>query len=388
MYDLVLSGKLVDPIDGVYEANIGITKGVISQITQDPIEGKKLKLPDASLIFPGFIDPHVHLRQDISGKWNYKEDFLSGSKSAAHGGVTVAADMPNNPTPATTPEAIVEKINLSKDALIDILFYGGVLGNLDKLKAMSTLVCGYKIYAEETTGSMNIGLDEIEKVLRIISDTEKPVVFHAGEKLKEILDICKNYDVRVHIAHVNSISEINLIEKYKKKMQLTCEATPHHLFFSEKDKEKLGYLSTVNPPLMPEKDRAAVMDALKNGTIDMLATDHAPHTLEDKAKGASGFPQLDTYGSFVSWLIEKCFSPQRIAQITSFNAANLLKINNIARICNNHLANLTVLDMQAEKVDKLYTKCGWSPFSGYEFPGRVVCTIYRGNIIMKNNEII
>jgi dihydroorotase len=281
----------------------------------------------------------------------------------------------------------VEKINLSKDALIDILFYGGVLGNLDKLKAMSTLVCGYKIYAEETTGSMTIGLDEIEKALRIISDTDKPVVFHAGENLKEILDICENYDVRVHIAHVSSISEINIIEKYKKKMQLTCEATPHHLFFSEKDKEKLGYLSTVNPPRMPEKDRAAVMDALKTGTIDMLATDHAPHTLEDKAKGASGFPQLDTYGPFVSWLIEKCFSLQRISKITSFNAANLLKINNIARICNTHLANLTVLDMQAEKVDKLYTKCGWSPFDGMKLKGWPVKTFVRGKLVYDEGKI-
>jgi len=384
MYDLVLSGKLVDPIDGVYEANIGITKGVISQITKDPIEGKKIYLPDAAIIFPGFIDPHVHLRQDISGKWNYKEDFLCGSKAAAHGGVTTVADMPNNPTPATTPEAIVEKINLSKEALIDILFYGGVLGNFDKLKAMSTLVCGYKIYAGETTGSITIGLDEIEKAVRLLSDTDKPVVFHAGESLKEILAICENYNIRVHIAHVKDRNEINLIEKYKKNMQLTCEATPHHLFFSENDKEKLGYLSNVNPPHMPEKDRAAVMDALKTGTIDMLATDHAPHTLEDKVKGASGMPHLDTYGPFVSWLIANGFSLKQIAKITSFNAANLLSLNNRARIKEGFLADLAVIDMQAEKVDKLYTKCGWSPFSDYEFPGRIACTIYHGNIIMKN----
>lgn len=385
-FDLVLSGNIVDQ-NRTYDANIGIKNGVISRITQSPIEGKKIALSDSSFIFPGFIDMHVHLRQDASGRWNYKEDFLTGSQAAAHGGVTTVADMPNNPVPATTPEAIMEKINLTKKAIVDILFYGGVSGNPAKLKAMSTLVCGYKIYAGETTGTLAIGLDEIEKAIRIISETGKPVVFHAGEQLKEILSMCENYDITVHIAHVSTKKEIAVIEKYRKKMQLTCEATPHHLYFSEGHMEKLGNLSKVKPPLSSESDRNAVFDAMKKGVIDVLATDHAPHTIEDKKKGASGFPHLDTYGMFVSWLIEKKFPLQRIAQITSFKPAGILGLNN--RIIKEGMpANLAVIDMQPCSIEKLYTKCNWSPFSNLEFPGKVMYTIYQGRIIMDNGKIV
>lgn len=389
IYDLVISGRIVSS-ERIHEGSIGIKGRTIEKIAEEKLNGKKeISLPDTSFIFPGFIDCHVHLREDASGKWNYKEDFLTGSKAAIHGGVTTVADMPNTPEPAINKERILEKIKLAKKSKIGILFYGGVVSeNLDKLKEMADLVCGYKIYVAETTGKLLLKKENLGDALRIISETGKPVVFHCSvDDLKEILELCKKHNAKTHIAHVSKKEEIEIITRYKDKMQLTCEATPHHLYFSEKDFEKNNLLR-VKPELGSEEDKEALMDALKRGTIDILATDHAPHTLEDKKQGASGLPELDAYGNFVSWLLNK-MKAEQIAQLIK-NAADFLEINDIGQIKENYIANLTVLNSEETKIENknLYTKCGWSPFEGLTFPGKVIYTIHHGKIMMKDGKIL
>lgn len=388
IYDLVISGRIVD-INGVYESNIGIINGKIKRMTDSKIEGKKsIALNNSSLIFPGFIDCHVHLREDASKQWTYKEDFFTGSKAAIHGGVTTVADMPNTPEPAISRERILEKIELAKKSPIQILFYGGVTSeNLLELKEMVSLVCGYKIYFVETTGHLILERNKLESAVKIISETKKPVVFHCyPEDLGTILKTCKKYGAKTHIAHVSRKDEVRIIKKYKNKMQLTCETCPHYLFFTQKD------LKMVKPPLGSEEDRIAIMNALKKGTIDMLSSDHAPHTIKDKKNGASGFPGLDTYGNIVSWLLlNQKFKPETMARTTSYNPAKFLGLVDRGRIKEGLLANLTVLDTKGNTKIRnmnLQTKCEWSPFNGMALAGKILYTIYRGNTIMKNGKII
>ena len=380
MMDLAITGRIVTT-DGINESTICIKDGRIVKIGE---ERQSIHLSDSSLIFPGFIDAHVHLREDPSQQWSYKEDFLTASRAAVHGGVTTVADMPNNPLPAISKESIKEKIELSKKAIINILFYGGVVSeNLQQLKEFSDLVCGYKIYAAETTGKLILKEEDMEDAIRVIAETGKSIVFHCEvNDLEKILGLGKKYNAKTHIAHVSKKSEIEIIKQYKDKMQLTCETCPHYLFFTRDN-----FKQKVKPEIGNQGDRSALLEALKNGTIDILATDHAPHTIEDKVKGASGFPGLDTYGNFVAWLLNE-LKPEQIVRLTSKNPAKLLGINNRG-IEEGAIANLTILDMQKTTIKKedLQTKCRWSPFEGYEFPGQAVYTIYHGKLLMNNKNI-
>ncbi len=384
-YDMVITGKIVDT--KTYNASICIEDNKIVSITREGVSGKKeIKTP--AYIFPGFIDAHVHLREDGSQQWTYKEDFITGSRAAIHGGVITVADMPNTPEPAGNREAVLKKIELAKKSQIPVLFYGAVLSsNMDKLKEMADVVCGYKIYAAETTGSLLLDdLDQIEKAVEILAETGKPIVFHCGNNLEKILKICKKYNAKTHIAHVSDKEEIEIIKKYKGSMQLTCETTPHNLYFSEKDTKK-NKLLQVKPPIGTEENRSELMAALKTGIIDMLSTDHAPHTLEDKKQGAAGLPELDTYSNIVSWLLTE-LRPEQIVKLTSENPAKHLGIS--TGIKEGLPANLTILDMQRTTVEKkdLKTKCGWSPYEGHEFPGKAIYTVYQGKILMENGILL
>lgn len=368
-YDLVVSGKIVSE-NRATQGSIGISNGKIEEISRSQLDGEKEILTE-SLIFPNFIDAHVHLREDASEKWAYKEDFLTGSRAAIHGGVTTVADMPNTPEPGISRERILEKRELAKKALINILFYGGVISdNLDKLKDMQDIVCGYKIYADLTTGKLMLERECMEKAVQIISKLEKPVVIHCEKDLEAVLEICKKYNAKTHIAHVSKKEEIEIIKNYKNKMQLTCETCPHYLLFTHQ------YQKAVRPPIGTCDDREAVLIGLKNGVIDMLSTDHAPHIF---GENVTGFPSLDIYGNVVAWLLKE-MKPEQVAQIIK-NASDFLDIKN--EIKENAPANLTILDMEKTTIRKedLKTKCGWSPYEGYEFPGRVAYTIYHGKIL-------
>ncbi len=419
IYDLVVFGRIADAVDGVHDRVIGIENGIITKITDKELEGKKtIKTSDSCIIFHGFIDAHVHLREDASGKWNYKEDFITGSMAALHGGVTVVADMPNTPEPAINKDRIIEKKKIAEKALIDILFYGGVSAD-SEIEEIANLVPAYKIYTEETTGELTLDWMRIENAVKRIALMNKPVVFHCGDEeinkkaaarlkglsypsihcdmkpresetagIERVLGLCSKYNARAHITHVSAKESLGLIDKYRKEMPVTCDATPHHLFFTRDDMED-DFLK-MNPPLRTRNDCKALIEALKNGGINFLASDHAPHTLEEKSAGAAGVPQLDTYGNFVLWLFAKGFSEKRIAEISSYNAARFLGLNNQGRVAEGFAANLAILDTGSEteiRNENMQTKCKWTPFSGMKFPGRVLYTICKGRIAMDNGKI-
>ena len=435
LHDLVVEGKVVNP-EGVYEAQIGIDDGYITEIKKQGLRAEKTVAARGCLIFPGFIDIHAHLREDSSHKWDYKEDFGTGSAAAVHGGITTVVDMPNTPLPGINADRIRKKRELARatsKGLIDVFFYGGVTeSNLSAIADMQKEVVGYKIYLCETTGGLYIRDEMLPAAIKALQATSKPVVIHCEdqrviEKKKEELKVkgSRSYSglrpeeaelaavsrvlstvsrsasgghdrakikVNTNIAHVSVYETLSMIKPYK---NVHGEVTPHHLFFNNEDVRAKQAFLKMNPPLRAEENRQRLLDALKRGEIDFLATDHAPHTQEEKSLDFSvapaGVPNLDTYGNFVSWLIVRCdVRPELISRLCAYNPAAFLGLDDRGHIEAGKRANLTVLDLhRSVKIcgERLYTKCGWSPFEGYEFPGAVRHTIFNGVILSEYDEL-
>jgi dihydroorotase len=431
LHELVVTGKIVNP-ERIHEAQIGIDGAFITELKKQGLRGEREIDARRCLIFPGFIDMHVHLREDGSHQWDYKEDFTSGIAAALHGGVTTVVDMPNTPLPGITAERIREKKVLARTkskGLLDILFCGAVAeSNLNTLVDMQNEVVAYKIYLAKT-GGLYIDEKMLPQALKAVETTGKPAVIHCedqriiekrkeelgsrgegGKKQGELHSELRPADaelsavrnvlsaastargVKISIAHVSVSDTVSMLKQHK---NVYSEVTPHHLFFTSDDVlSKKAFLKT-NPPLRTEANRQRLLAAFKAGEIDFLATDHAPHTKEEKAHdildAPAGVPHLDTYGNFVSWLIARCdVPPTLIARVSSFNPARFLGLNDRGQIEVGKRANLTILELQKQvqiSSDHLYTKCGWSPFEGYEFPGTVRHTISNGVVATEYDDV-
>ena len=313
--------------------------------------------------FPGFIDIHVHLRDPGQ---THKEDFTTGSKAAIKGGFTFICDMPNNLMPTVNMDRLQEKIDLSqKKAICDVGFHYGTDGNnLDSFAeaAASVHVFGLKIYCNHTTG--NLLVEDETKLDSIFASwkSEKPILVHAEEqKLALCLALAKTYGRRLHACHVANISEIDLIRKAPDTV--TAGVTPNHLFLS----------SGVMKPPLNKGSQTALWEALVDGTIDLVESDHAPHIKEEKEKRAYGVPGLETT---VGLLLKK----------DKKSPLNTWLYENPKRIFHIPDQPDTYVELDPDKPwivgeDGYETKCGWSPFDGWELYGKVEKVILYGKSI-------
>ncbi len=372
---------------------ISFSKGVITKISAG--RGKAdTRFSPGCLIFPGFVDAHVHSREDKTRQWVYKEDFKSAGAAAINGGVTAYMEMPNTPEPVIKAEQWLSRVKLAKKAGIPVVMCCGI--NKD-----SRLVVGcnnYKAFLTKSVGDLYFE-DTKQFAAQILRYKGKQLHVHCEDHhmiehddsrpskaevkaVRETIAMAKKFKAKVHICHLSTAAGAKLA-KGARKVGITTEVTPHHLFFTLKDKEKNPLLK-MNPPIRAKKDRDELMKMFKSGAIDCLATDHAPHTLEEKmSANPSGVPQLDTYGPFVTWLmVEKGFSLKRIADACAKNPAKLLGLNQ-GIIKKGMDASFTVLNLERPitiSKKNLKTKCGWSPFEGITFPGSVEATIVKGKI--------
>lgn len=339
--------------------------------------------------FPGFIDVHVHLREPGA---THKENFYTGSRAAVKGGFTFIVDMPNNPTPTVSLERLQEKKNLAKNALCPIGFHYGTNGlNTESFaKAMKDKrVFGLKLYCNHTTGEMLLeDIHLLEKVFRFWK-SEKPLLVHAeGTELAAAIGLAHVYGRRLHVCHITQAVEVQLVRQAKKQgMQITAGVCPHHLFMTEKDKETLGAFAIMKPPLGTQIDQDALWEGLLDRTIDIVETDHAPHTLEEKKADVPpyGVPGLETaVGLLFKAVKEKKLKKNMIETVLHTRPKEIFALPDQKE---------TYVELDPNKPwivgeDGFESKCGWSPFEGWEVYGKPEKVVIAGKSVMEQGRII
>ncbi|MBI5223926.1 dihydroorotase family protein [Candidatus Micrarchaeota archaeon] len=393
---LIIKGGLVFLGEKFEKKEILINdRGIIEKIESGTIRGEEIIDVGGRLVVPGLIDPHVHLREPGQ---EYKEDFESGSKAAISGGFTAVMDMPNNKPPTTTKERFLEKIKRAESARCDIFFhFGGTDDNFSEVK--KTNPESMKLYLGHTTGELMLkNPSSMERHFREF-DRKKPIVLHAcddtGDQTRDLdqthhniedaIKLAKQINRRVHIAHVSAREEVTIAKRFE---GCTSEVTPHHLFLSKKDEKKLGYFAKVNPPLRAESDRLLLWS--KMDVINCIATDHAPHTVEDKEEGAAGFPGLETsLGLMLEGANRGLIDKISIFQKMSRNVASAFNLENRGSIKKGFIGDITIIDPKKEwTVDRtdMYSKCRWTPFDGWKLHGKAETIVRKGELVYHDYE--
>lgn len=395
--------------DGEKRGRIEIdqTSGLITKVSEST--GIADVILKDELIFPGFVDLHVHARECADHTQDYKEDFKTASEAAINGGVVAFMEMPNNPTPPVDDESYKDKKELKNKSEVEVILYAGIG---EGTKPLSFPV-PYKVYMGPSVGTLFFkSLEDLEKVLsqyvgccvsfhcedpKILEENKNNLTHEARRpKTAEIsaidfaLLMIEKYNLFGKICHCSTKEGIGKIKDAKlRKINVVAEVSPHHLYF---DGEMLTEQNTkfmqMNPPLRTRADREYLIEALREGTIDFIATDHAPHTIEEKIKGTSGTPQLDTYGLIATWLMkEHDFTPAIISRVCSEKPGEFINQfikNKYGKVEEGYVGSFTVLDLnKPTKVssEMLKTKCAWSTYEGITFPGSIVVTIIQGKIL-------
>lgn len=412
----VVQGTMVEE-DGVAPGWVAFDDGVIKLVgrgTADSMGGHHISCSPDCLIFPGFIDIHTHCREDASGEEKHKETYLTAGLAALNGGVTFIADMPNNPTAPITQATYAEKAKLAAQCPVDVLLYAGVGPNTEPFSSNIP----YKVFMGPSIGHLFFkDAETLRQTLRryrglaVSFHCEDPQLLaaHADaatheerrppiceyEAIKLVGKLTSDYDLTAKICHVTTTMGFDLIQQLRRAdISVSAEVTPHHLYFAQSmiTKERAKFLQ-MNPPLRSDNDRAALLEATRNNQIEYLASDHAPHTVQEKTIGVSGVPELDTYGPFVAWLIKAA----RIDPVVIFRMAcqrpgawiGAFTGRKIGRLLPGYEASITVLNMARTAADgrRLFTKCGWSPFDLRLLPGLVEMVYLRGEKVVDGSYI-
>ncbi len=376
--------------DKVYSKNILIKKDKISKITNKEPKSDEIIDVKGNFVLPGLIDVHVHMREP---GLTQKEDFLTGSMAAAKGGVTTILDMPNTIPPTTTVAALVEKRKLAAKSIVNYGFnFGATLDNISDIRKAKN-IAAVKIYMDMTTGAMK--LEDYGAIAEIFKASKLTIIHAEDINVKTAVDIFLRNKIKnkLHVAHVSSAKELEYAKQNKIRNQISVEVTPHHLFMAEKDIQILGAFAEMKPRLKTEQDQKALWNGIKNGLVDVISTDHAPHLKEEKemANYPFGVPGLET---MLPLLLDAFNSNritlQKIMQLCCENPAKIFKIKNKGLLKEGYDADLVVVDLQkrqAVRNDDLLTKCKWSPFEDKILKGWPLTTIVNGNIVYDEGKI-
>jgi len=425
MNDLVLKNcKFVDKSGNYY---IGITNGKIAEISKQPLKSdEEIDIKD-QILLPGLIDPHVHFRDP---GLTYKESFKTGSQAAAHGGFTTILDMPNTIPPTNTAKAFKEKKKIGeKKSIIDFGLNAGV-NKFDELEKVAKLKpASFKIFMDLFEDS------EIEEIFKNISGINKEsehsqiLTLHCEDKdivekntnklkkssftegntaidysyarpskaevisVKYAIFLAEKYRVPIHICHISAKKSLEYIESIKNKnIDISVEIAPHHLLLDNSTLSELGNIAKTNPPLRPKGENLTT-DNLSN--INMIGTDHAPHSLEEKQKGvwdsSPGIPNLETVlPLLLTEVNNNNIAIEMIPKLMSENPAKRFNMTNKGKIEIGYDADFCVVNLKKEgkfDIDTFYTKAEYSPFANWEYKGIGTMTISCGNIVMEEGVV-
>jgi dihydroorotase len=414
--DLTIEGKAY--VNGEFQTCcIGIKNGKISAVKKILKGDKHLDFGNR-LILPAGIDIHVHFRDP---GFTYKEDISTGTLAAAFGGLSCTFDMPNTQPTTTNKQSILDKIqSFTKKSYIDFGVYAGITNNnIKNIEEIAKYCNGFKIYLGETTNSLTLNTENLKVIFNKIETTNKPVLLHAEDNqclikyktlAKNLVDyyrsrptICEETAIRnilrfsigiaskIHICHLSSCEGLELLRNRPK--YISCGVTPHHLLFSIEDSLEPQSYYKVNPPIRTHFDREALFDGIKNGVIDVLESDHAPHTFEEKEKiffeAPSGLPGVETmFPIFLYKAKRDKISIKRLLSAICEKPAELFNIPK-GKIYPGRDADLIVIDLKDEeriKLDNLHYKCKWTPYEKERaiFPQYV---FVRGEKLIEDKEI-
>jgi dihydroorotase len=373
------------------------------------------------LLLPGVIDPQVHFREP---GLEHKEDLTTASRACAKGGVTSFLEMPNTKPLTITQAALDDKLQrAAQKSIVNFGFFiGATPANLpDLLSANPT--CGIKIFMGSAHGDLLV--DTAASLEPIFARGERLIAVHAEDQgrinrrkqefsgitdpavhsqiqddiaalnaTKLALELSQKYQRRLHILHLSTAIEVEYLREHKPAW-VTAEVTPQHLLLNTDAYSKIGTLAQMNPPLRGHHDNEVLWQGLLDGTIDFIATDHAPHTLEEKAKGypntPSGMPGVETALPLIltQAMAGKC-TIEQVSQWMSTAVAKAYGIPNKGAIAIGYDADLILVDVEnyhpVTRAD-LETKCGWSPFEGWDLTGYPVYTIVNGNVVYDRGKI-
>ena len=420
-----------------FVADVLIEQGIISCIGKLPL-GSNYKIIDATgkYLLPGVIDAQVHFREP---GLTHKGDIFSESKAAISGGVTSFIDMPNTIPNVLTTEILDEKFSIASErSLANYSFFLGVSGkNIDEVMKMDTShfigVSDDGLYFSGKGNLLADNPDTLEKLFStcnsiIAIHSEKEQIIEANEKIYRekygenvpiechplirseeacyqatelAIQLALKHKARLHILHLSTEAETHLFQNNipLKEKKITTEVSIHHLWFSDKDYQRLGTLIKWNPAIKTEKDRKGLLQALLDDRIDIITTDHAPHTLEEKQKpyfqSMSGAPMVQhSLNIMREFYKQGLISLEKIVEKMCHNVATLYHIEKRGFIREGYFADLTLLDLNSpytvDKENILY-KCGWSPLEGTTFQTKVTHTFVNGNLVYENgifNEFI
>lgn len=394
-------------------------RNLVGQTIQWEVESSQERIIDASglTLFPALIDPHVHFR---TPGLEHKENWKCAAEAAIYGGITTVFDMPNTLPPCITEERLKQKKQIIDQQLKECgiplhyhLYLGADKFHFDQVYKCRSEVIGLKVFMGASTGDLvmdddsslhaafslakahNLVLavhaedeEKIQERKKLFKDRTDPKVHSeirncevAVIAVQKAIELAKIYGTRLYLLHLSTKKELELVRAAKKEgISVYAETTPHHLFLNEEAYSSLGGKAVVNPPLRTKADNEAVWEAIHDGTIDTIGSDHAPHTLEEKqlpyGKCPSGLPGVQTaLPLLLNAFHQKKISLEKIIDLMKTNIEKLFHLPP----CN----DLVLVDLNLKKTieDKaMKTKCGWTPYVGQTLTGWPVITILKGQI--------
>jgi dihydroorotase len=423
-YDLIVRGGEVANHAGRGPADVGVIDGRIAFIG-DLSQASAGETFDAAglTVLPGVIDTQVHFREP---GLEWKEDLETGSRAAALGGVTAVFEMPNTEPNTTDPDTLQDKLDRARDRMwTDHAFYiGGThenarfLGELERLPGC----CGVKVFMGASTGTLLVADDDgVREVLRHVKRratfhsedeyrlAERRPLARAGDwtshpevrdpesailSTRRLVRLAQETGARIHVLHVTTAEEIDFLSHHKDVA--TVEVTPQHLTLDgDEAYERLKGLAQMNPPIRNAPHIAGLWRGIEQGVADVLGSDHAPHTLEEKARpypaSPSGMPGVQTLVPvMLTHVANGRLTLDRFIDLTSHGANRVFGIAGKGRMAEGYDADLTLVDLKAKHVlkhEEMATRSGWTPFDGMECTGKAMATIVRGRVVMRDGEL-
>ncbi len=395
------------------DVELVVEDGVVTRVAETVRDDRVEETVDAdgAYVLPGAVDVHAHFREPGA---THKEDWATGSRSAVAGGVTTVVDQPNTEPPTVTGEAFDEKRELAENSVIDYGVNAGVTEDWRPDELAERPVCAYgEVFMADSTGEMGVDASLFERAVRRLGGRGELVTVHA-EDSDEFVDIDLDTDDAdawsrhrppeaeaaaveravdvadspVHFAHVSHPRSVDIIDETPH----TCEVTPHHILLSRDDLPELGTHGKMNPPLRSEKARQSLFDKLVDRKVDCVATDHAPHTVEEKAAtvrdAPSGVPGVETlYPLLLALAFDGEVELGHVCELVAEEPARVFEFEDKGAIREGTDADLVLVDETTEEVlaERLHSKCGWTPYEGFDavFPHKV---LRRGEVVYEKGE--